>query len=201
MPRTATPARGFFVKIEEFFALPATELAPRLLGWDLVFGSLRARLVETEAYRQDDPGCHAHRGPTPRNRIMFDRPGLAYVYFTYGTHWMLNVVAEPEGVGAAVLVRAAQPLEGVETMFERRAKARSPRDLLSGPGKLSAAFGIDGRHCGVDLFDPASELRLEPGPPARAWVSRTRIGLSPGKGDDLPWRFLHEDALEWVSRR
>src|SRR6185503_6309604 len=118
--------------------------AVALLGTHLVRGKRRARIVEVEAYRGlDDPGSHAFRGPTPRNQVMFGPPGFAYVYFTYGMHWMLNVTAQHHGIGAAVLIRAAEPLEGIQKMQDMRPKAQKIEDLLSGPTKICAAFEID----------------------------------------------------------
>lgn len=172
-----------------------------LLGWHLTFGDLRAQIVETEAYRTpDDPGCHAHRGQTPRNRAMFGPPGKAYIYFTYGNHWMLNVSAHEEGNAAAILIRGAEPLEGIETFRSRRPKAKRDEDLLSGPGKLAAAFGIDQALYGADLFDPSSSLTLIPGESIDNILVGTRIGLSPGQGDTFPWRFLDADRLRWASK-
>jgi len=111
--------------------------APALLGWYVVAGPCRGRIVEAEAYKSiGDPGSHAFRGKTPRNAVMFGQAGLAYVYFTYGNHWMLNVVGGPEGMAGAVLLRAAEPLEGLEIMRERRVKAKGDEGLMSGPGKL-----------------------------------------------------------------
>lgn len=130
---------------------------------------------------------------------MFGEPGHAYVYFTYGNHWMLNVVAHDTGNAAAILIRAAKPLTGLETMRERRPKAKRDEDLLSGPGKLAAAFGLDRRHDGLNLFE-GDEVRMEPGEPPRQILTGTRIGLALGKGDDLPWRFVDADRLRWVSR-
>jgi len=180
--------------------LDVLDAAPQLLGCFLRLGDLSARIVEVEAYRTpDDPGCHAHRGKTPRNTSMFGPPGTAYVYFTYGNHWMLNVVAHQDGVAAAVLIRAAEPLTGLEVFRERRPKARRDEDLLSGPGKLTAAFGIDRQFDGVDLLSDCA-LRLETGSPPGKILVGTRIGLAKGKGDDLPWRFVDGDALRWVSR-
>lgn len=131
---------------------------------------------------------------------MFGPPGHAYVYFTYGSHWMLNVVAEPEGQGGAVLLRAARPLEGFDAMRLRRPKAARDQDLLSGPGKLAAAYGLDGSFDGIDLLDPTSPLRLEPGASPEEIGVGVRIGLAEGKGDDLPWRFVDVGAREWLSR-
>lgn len=175
--------------------------ARRLLGCVLVRGELRARIVEVEAYDAvGDPGCHAFRGQTPRNAPMFGPPGRAYVYFTYGSHWMLNVVAYPEGQAGAILIRAARPLAGIEAMRARRPLARRDQDLLSGPGKLAAAFGLDGTLNHLDLLNPGSELRIETGEPIREVLVGPRIGLAPGKGDDLPWRYIDAREEAWASR-
>jgi DNA-3-methyladenine glycosylase len=172
-----------------------------LLGTHLVRGARRARIVEVEAYRAEgDPGSHAFRGRTKRNDVMFGRAGLAYVYFNYGVHWMLNVTAHPHGQAAAILVRAAEPLDGLDEMFASRPSARKPKDLLSGPGKLAAAFDITGEDYGVDLFDPKSELRIEPGTRVRHVQVGLRVGLAPGKGEELPWRFIDADAKQWISQ-
>lgn len=176
--------------------------ARALLGCMLVRGGLRARIVETEAYDGPfDPGSHAFRGPTPRSEVMFGPPGRAYIYFTYGMHWCLNVVTRPAGQGSAVLLRATEPLAGLEVMRTRRPKSLRDQDLLSGPAKLAAAFGLDGSMNGIDLLDARSEFRIESGiAPSRVLVG-TRIGLAAGKGDDLPWRFADGDALRWVSAK
>jgi DNA-3-methyladenine glycosylase len=172
-----------------------------LLGCDLVCGEVRARIVEAEAYRSsDDPGSHAYRGRTPRNLVMFGPPGRAYVYFTYGNHWMLNVACEPEGRAAAVLLRAARPLTGLQTMRARRPKARNDRELLSGPGKLAAGFGLTGEHNGIDLLSASSKLRLEAGAPPKIILVGKRIGLASGRGDATLWRFVDGDSIPWVSR-
>ncbi len=172
-----------------------------LLGADLVRGDLRARIVETEAYRaEDDPACHAFRGCTPRNQVMYGPAGVAYVYLNYGIHWMLNVVAHRPERAAAVLVRAAMPLSGIETMRERRPKARSDQDLLSGPGKLAAAFEITGADSGTDLLDPKSEIHLEPGEPRKRVWTGPRIGIAQGKGHEIPWRFVDAERAAWASR-
>ncbi len=159
---------------------------------------MRARIVETEAYRSDEPASHSYRGETPRNRIMYGPPGHAYVYFSYGCHWMLNVVCHEPGDAAAVLIRSAEPIAGLEEMRTRRPKARRDQDLLSGPGKLCAAFGIDARFNGIDLLDPRSELRIEPGEPPARMVSGPRVGIS--QAQELAWRFLDADAMRWTSR-
>ncbi|MBX7134054.1 MAG: DNA-3-methyladenine glycosylase [Fimbriimonadaceae bacterium] len=176
--------------------------ARALLGTILVRGELRARIVETEAYDGPlDPGSHAFRGPTPRSEVMFGPPGRAYIYFTYGMHWCLNIVTRSAGEGSAVLLRAAEPLTGLDVMRDRRVKSSRDEDLLSGPAKLASAFGLDGSMNGMDLFDANSELRLQDGPPPSAILVGTRIGLAQGKGDDLPWRFVDADALRWVSAK
>src|ERR1044072_5351328 len=101
-----------------------------LLGWDIVCGDLRARIVETEAYRHDDPACHAYGKSKMKNMALYAEPGRAYIYFAYGNHWMLNVVCHREGDAAAVLIRAARPLSGLGEMFARRPKAQREEDLL-----------------------------------------------------------------------
>lgn len=172
-----------------------------LLGAHLVRGTLRARIVEVEAYRTpDDPGCHAHNGMTPRNKVLYGPPGFTYVYFNYGVHWMLNVVAHPQGNAAALLIRAAVPLQGQAEMHARRSKAKKDRDLLSGPGKLAQAFGITGDHNGLDLFSPESDIRIEIQEPVAKIAAGPRIGLAVGKGETLPWRFVDASATEWLSR-
>jgi len=171
-----------------------------LLGAELTVGSCQVRIIETEAYRAaDDPGSHAARGQTPRNAVMFGPPGHAYVYFCYGVHWMLNITAHPPGEAAAILIRAACPLEGIEEMMVRRKTSR-PKDLLSGPGKICQAMAVGAAHQGLNLLDPSSEIRLEPGEPAKAILVGTRVGLAPGKGEDLPWRFVHAEYADWASR-
>lgn len=175
--------------------------AEHLLGATLIRGNRRARIVEVEAYRQeDDPGSHAFRGLTPRNQVMFGKPGFAYVYFNYGCHWMLNVVAHDEGRGAAVLIRAAEPLAGLDEFRAFRPKAKRDWDLLSGPGKLAAAFEITNRDYGIDLLDPSSDLRIEAGTRPSKILRGLRIGLAKGKGEDIPWRFVDGDALRFVSK-
>jgi len=180
--------------------LDVTDGARNLVGCHLVRGELRARLVEVEAYGgADDPGSHAFRGRTPRNGTMFGPPGHAYIYFNYGIHWMLNVSARPEGEPAAILIRAAEPLTGLEEMRSRR-RTTDDRALLSGPGKLTQAFGVDRTFEGINLLDATTELRIEPGEPTEVLVDR-RIGLAIGKGELTEWRFLAVGADQWWSRR
>lgn len=189
--------------VDELLDLLATDVllaAPALLGWELVRGSRRSRIVETEAYTQDDPACHAFRGMTKRNAVLFGDPGFAYVYFTYGNHWMLNIAGHEHGVAAAVLFRAAEPLEGIDEM---RSYRNVPKDseLLNGPGKLAQAYGITGADNGLWLLgepESSDQLRLVPGTPVRQVVTGPRIGIS--LGTELPWRYMDADRLQWVSR-
>jgi DNA-3-methyladenine glycosylase len=200
----------------EFYLQPTIAVARGLLGQLLVHeapqGRVSGYIVETEAYLQDDPACHAvlrDRGRwvakiTPRNRPMFGPPGRAYVYFIYGNHYCLNAVTQAEGVGEAVLIRAVEPVEGVELMRRRRgwerprAAARDDRDLANGPGKLAQAFGIDARHNGADLT--AGALRIERGRDVapEAVAARPRVGIVVAA--DKPWRFLIAGS-RWASRR
>lgn len=174
--------------------------APALLGAILVRGEMRARIVETEAYRAaDDPACHAYRKTTMRNMVLFGPPGLAYVYLNYGMHWMLNISAHPDGDAAGILFRAAEPLAGLEEMRSNR-PGIADKELLTGPGKLCKAFGIDRDFNGIDLLDPTSELRLELAEPVKKILVGPRIGIAEGKGHDTPWRFMDADRTPWVSR-
>ncbi len=175
----------------------ALGLAPRLLGWRLEAGTpegaahVSGVIVETEAYGgADDPASHAFGGLTGRNRSMFGRGGTLYVYRIYGMHWCANVVCGPVGEGTAVLLRAVRPESGLALMARRRPKAVGVRDFGSGPGKLTAAFGIGAEHDGLDLLDPASPIRLiPPGPdePAPSLLRGPRVGIS--RAADRPWRF------------
>jgi DNA-3-methyladenine glycosylase len=150
------------------------------------------RITEVEAYAGvgQDPASHAFRGPTRRNASMFGRPGLLYVYFTYGMHWCVNVVCHPEGSAGAVLIRAGQVVRGVPLARERRANARRDSDLARGPARLARALGLDGGYDGLDLLDPGSPVLLEGpvGPPDPARVaSGPRVGVR--AAESLLWRF------------
>lgn len=150
-------------------------------------------IVETEAYiGTEDLGCHARAGRTARNASMWGPPGHAYVYFTYGMHWMLNVVTEPEGLAAAVLIRAVVPVEGVETMRKQRGLT-TDGSLADGPAKLCQAMSIDGKLDGHDLCRSSSRLFLEPGEPVPDGLITTgpRVGLFsvPEPWKSIPWRF------------
>lgn len=180
---------------------PVEECAALLLGWRVRTPDCLVQIVETEAYGgEDDAGSHAWRGETPRTRVMYGQPGHAFVYFTYGNHWMLNLVARPQGRAGAILIRAARVLEGRDAIALRRPKARSERDLLAGPGRLAQALAIGPQHNATDLLDPASQVRLEPGLPVSRVLRGARVGLSPGRGETTPWRFVDADELAWCSR-
>jgi DNA-3-methyladenine glycosylase len=186
--------------VREFYAGPALEVAPRLLGKVLCHrrgGILtRGRIVEVEAYMgSEDPASHAHGGLTPRNRAMFGPPGHAYVYFTYGNHWCMNVVTDREGVASAVLLRALEPLEGIEAMRRRRGRL-DLRELASGPGKLAQAMGIDRAAYGLDLTGGVLWIEDDGAGPVR-WVVTPRIGIS--KAAERPHRFLVAGSA-FVSR-
>jgi DNA-3-methyladenine glycosylase len=153
------------------------------LSHDTPEGLTSGVIVETEAYRPEDPACHAYKGPTMRNRNIFGPPGIAYVYLSYGTHKLFNVVCEPEGVGSAVLIRALRPMEGGEVMALRRGR---PRDLCNGPGRLTQALGIDLAYDGRDLT--SGNLTISEGTRPDGVVETTRIGIT--RGTELPWRYL-----------
>ena len=168
--------------------LPVVAAAQALVGCTITHGDTRGVIVETEAYHESEPACHAFAGLTQRTTPLFRSPGIAYVYRSYGIHALLNVVVEREGVGAAVLIRALEPLAGVQRMRERR--GREPlTELCSGPGKLTQALGI-----GLDLnATPLLGGPIELGPPPGgdsdppALVVGPRIGIS--RAVELPWRF------------
>lgn len=176
--------------------------APELLGWRLRRGALEARIVEVEAYRgSDDPAAHGFGKTKMKNMAMFGPPGHAYVYFNYGCHWMLNLVAHEEGDACAILIRAAEPIYGLETFRERRPKAKREEDLLSGPGKLAAAFNITSAENGLPLLAPESPLHLlPPDEPVKEVLIGTRIGIAEGKAHDRPWRFIDRERLRWASK-
>ena len=173
----------------EFYIAPTIEVAKKILGKALVHqtdkGVIAGRIVEAEAYTSDDPACHACRGMTKRNAVMFGQAGHAYVYFTYGMYFCFNVVTGREGVGEAVLIRAAEPLEGIELMEEYRG-AEDLKKLASGPGKLCQAFAINRDQNGLDLTN--SELVIvDDGWEPSEIITSTRIGIR--LAADRPWRF------------
>jgi DNA-3-methyladenine glycosylase len=173
------------------------EVARDLVGCTLRHGRTAGRIVEVESYHQEEPACHAFIGPRPRTEVLFGPAGHVYVYRSYGIHALVNVVAEAEGVGAAVLIRALEPVDGIELMRSRRGGARD-EELTNGPGKLTEALGI-----GLEM----NGLALEGGPlviePREAGgrdpqiVTGPRIGIT--KAVDLPWRFC-DATSRYVSR-
>jgi DNA-3-methyladenine glycosylase len=170
-----------------FYARPVLEVARDLIGYTVSHGECSGVIVETEAYHDSEAACHAHIGLTPRTHTLFGPPGRAYLYRSYGIHALLNAVCEPEGVGAAVLIRALEPLDGIPFMALRRGM-RSPRELCSGPGKLTQALGIDLEYNGADLSRGPVFIT----PPPADWPGGEiscdrRIGIT--KAVELPWRF------------
>ena len=181
-----TPGRGFFVDSD------CTALARSLLGCLLLHrdgdGIRSGIIVETEAYTQDEEACHAHRGRTRRNSPMFEEGGRAYVYMVYGIHNCFNVTSGPEDRAEAVLVRALEPLTGIDLMRRDYDTARSLEDLCRGPGRLCRSMGISRDHNGLDLVGGDVLAIRMPGTPARHQTGRSRrIGIS--RARDLQWRF------------
>jgi len=178
--------------------LTATQAAKRLLGCKLTRRLdghvLSAVIVETEAYDQSDAASHSFNGRTQRTDVMFGPAGHLYVYFTYGMHYCCNVVVGPEGYGAAVLIRALQPLEGIDMMQERR--GRGGVGITNGPAKLCQAFGIDKHLNGHDLSKPPLQLEITAPIKNSAIVTTTRIGIS--KAKDAMWRY-YIDNNDYVS--
>lgn len=180
-----------------FYARSVHEVARDLLGCTVRHGEAAGRIVEVESYHEEEPACHAHVGPTRRNGVLFGPPGHTYVYRSYGIHALLNLIAEAAGVGAAVLIRALEPLAGLSEM-ERRRGPRPVRDLCSGPGKLTQALGI-----GLDLNGvpvPGGPIEVAPRPTGHrppVVVIGARIGIT--KAVELPWRFC-DATSDCVSR-
>ncbi len=167
-----------------FYERGVVDVARDLVGCVLRHGETAGTIVETEAYHETEPACHAFVGLTARTRILFGPPARAYVYRSYGIHALFNAVCEDEGVGAAVLIRALEPLEGIDLMRERRGVTR-PEDLCSGPGKLAQALGIELHHNGSDLL--GGPIAIEPGTESPELIAGPRIGIT--KAAELPWRF------------
>ena len=170
-----------------FYTRPVVEVARDLVGCTLAHGRTAGVIVETEAYHESEPACHAFVGLTRRTRVLFGAPGTAYVYRSYGIHALVNAVCEPEGIGAAVLIRALEPIVALDKMRERRG-VHAVEQLCSGPGKLTQALAIELEHNASDLV--RGPLRIGPRPPG--WedvelVVGTRIGIT--KALELEWRF------------
>jgi DNA-3-methyladenine glycosylase len=181
---------------KKFFNRSTVDLAKALLGKILVFGDLRGIIVETEAYLyRDDPGCHASRGKTKRNAPMFGSAGNAYVYLIYGMYHCINIVSGKEGEGEAVLIRALEPVQGIEKMIKRRG-TKKIENLCNGPGKLTQAFGITRKHNNISLINGVIGVYDSKAKPEIR--SSTRIGLSAGK--ELELRFFIKGS-PFVSKK
>jgi DNA-3-methyladenine glycosylase len=168
--------------------------APGLIGWTLLRDGVGGRIVEVEAYHQEDPASHSYRGPTPRNSVMFGPAGRLYVYRSYGIHWCANIVCGDIGTGAAVLLRALEPTHGLDAMRARRGLTEE-RLLCSGPGRLTQALGLTGADDGASLLE--APFTLIP-PDAPTAVERTtRIGIT--RAVEQPWRYV-EAGTSWSSR-
>jgi DNA-3-methyladenine glycosylase len=180
-----------------FYERPVLVVAQDLIGCVVSHSGSTGVIVETEAYHHSEPASHAYVGLTERNRVLWGPPGRAYLYRSYGIHACLNAVCEPDGVGAAVLIRALEPADGVDSMRDRRGVARL-EDLCSGPGKLTQALGIGLDLNGTDLISGPIAIASRP----RAWrdvrvVASRRIGIT--KAVELPWRFSALDS-RFLSR-
>lgn len=187
-----------------FYSRPVLDVTRSLLGTRLVRviddQRISGYITECEAYAgESDLACHARAGRTPRTEVMYGPPGHAYIYFIYGMHWMLNIVAEPEGSPSAVLIRAILPDEGLDQIAARRGKA-NPRDWTNGPARLCQALAIDGRLNGTDLTDPGAGLVIEQGwpVPESCVITGPRVGIqyAPEPWLSNPWRF-RVDLQQW----
>ena len=176
---------------QDFYARSTLRVAGELPGMYVVVKEGRrvtaGKIIETEAYiGEEDPACHAHRGRTPRNAVMYGPPGHAYVYFTYGNHFMLNIVTEREGFPAAVLIRALEPVTGICWMIDRRG-VEDPNRLCRGPGNLTAALGIDRSFNDLSLAGPRIFVCRD-NAPSPCVQTTGRVGVN--EGSDRPWRFF-----------
>ena len=178
-------------RTQAFYDRPVVEVARSLVGCLIARDGALGRIVETEAYHQREPACHAHIGLTPRTRTLFGAPGLAYVYRSYGIHALLNAVVEAEGIGAAVLIRALEPLEGLERMRERR-RLVDRRTLCSGPGKLTQALDIGLALDRSSLVDGPIAILPRASGDAPPIVAGERIGIT--RAVELPWRFCDRSS-------
>jgi DNA-3-methyladenine glycosylase len=181
-------------ELSAFLEGDVREVARGLVGWTFLVGGVGGVIVETEAYRFDDPASHAFGGRTPRNATMFGPSGHLYVYRSYGIHWCANVVCGAEGVASAVLLRALQPTHGVDDMRMRRG-LDDARLLAAGPGRLTQALGLSGENDGDDLGVPPYELTMPPQPPEV--VASTRVGIT--RAIEQPWRYTLAGST-FVSR-
>jgi DNA-3-methyladenine glycosylase len=170
----------------KFFDRSVHAVAPELIGATLTVDGIGGTIVEVEAYHHTDPAAHSYGGRTARNAVMFGRPGVAYIYRSYGIHWCLNFVCEEEGSASAVLIRALEPAAGIETMRRRRGLDEL-RQLCSGPGKVCQALGVSIAHNGRALDRPPFELRARSGDVPIEIAVGPRIGIT--KAVELPWRY------------
>jgi DNA-3-methyladenine glycosylase len=180
---------------KDFFARRVHEVAPDLIGATLLVDGAGGVIVEVEAYDHEDPAAHGYRGKTERNASMFGPPGHAYVYRSYGIHWCLNLVCEEEGSASAVLLRALEPVHGLQAMRARR-RLDDPRLLAAGPGRLCQALGVTREHDGLPLDRPPFELHARAG--EVDVVAGPRIGIT--QAVDQPWRYVLADS-RFLSRR
>ena len=181
-----------------FYERPVLEVARDLVGCVVTHGGCSGVIVECEAYHDSEPACHAFVGLTPRTATLFGPPGRAYVYRSYGIHALLNAVCEPEGIGAAVLIRALEPVSGIAQMRARRGLERL-EELCSGPGKLTQALGIGLEHNGSDLSGGSIVISERPASWREVQVALdVRVGIT--KAVELPWRFCAAGS-RFLSRR
>jgi DNA-3-methyladenine glycosylase len=183
----------------DFYSRPTIEVARDLLGKVLVHGPTAGMIVETEAYLGgDDLASHSARGLTDRTRVLFGPPGHAYVYFIYGMYECLNIVTEPDGKAGCVLIRALEPVAGIDLMQRRRPAARKPEDLASGPGKLTLAMCITRAQYGADMTRGSLVVRAPAAPHAIEIQTTPRIGIT--QCADWPLRFVVR-GNQYVSKR
>jgi DNA-3-methyladenine glycosylase len=177
------------VTLDDVVRLPAPDAAPALLGWTFLVDGVGGVIVETEAYTEDDPASHSYRGRTARTGVMFGPPGHLYVYRSYGIHWCANIVCDADGTGAAVLLRALEPTQGLDAMRARRG-VDDVRKLCSGPGRLTQALGITSAHDGAAIGMPP--FALHPPTTRAPYTTTPRIGIT--KAVDLHRRYVADRA-------
>jgi len=180
---------------KSFFEKNTIRIAKNLLGKYIKHKNMIGKIVETEAYLHDDPASHSFNGKTKRNTPMFDKPGTAYVYFTYGMYHCFNIVTNKKNIGEAVLIRALEPIKGIKQMQKNRGR---DDNLCNGPAKLVIAIGITKKHNGVDLLNKNSSIKIFDNKENFEIVQTKRIGIS--KGKSLPHRFYVKNS-KWVSMK
>ncbi|MFO7194220.1 MULTISPECIES: DNA-3-methyladenine glycosylase [Thermocrispum] len=202
-PTAAAVSCGSVTRLltREELSVDPVDAAHLLLGSTIEANGVRARIVEVEAYRgADDPASHSYRGRTARNDVMWGPAGRLYVYFVYGMHFCANVVSMTDGEPGAVLLRAAEIVDGVQLAARRRPAARNHADLARGPARLCTALGITREHNGVDVTEPSSPIRLWAAPePCRKVNSGPRVGVA--AAHDTPWRFWVDSPAVSPYRR